>query len=174
MRGLHSTWRKRILLLVLAIVPQLLSLAGMAGLFWLLKIKDVFNADISWRSESQQILLSFGLTAEDRSKVTVGSVMHLTIEYPTRYAGQSFLAKVTKISKVTTPSSKLAWQVEAKLLEDIDQKTPPLSTEGQLPPMAATVWTRTRRALTVLLDRAALSQAGRRDQTGGLKANGAL
>lgn len=168
MRGQHSNWRKRIFLLLLAILPQLLSLAGLAGLFWMLRLKEVFTANIVPQVESGKIILHFDLTEMDRPKIEVGSIIHGAFPERANRPSAEFQAKVIDIQK-STSTSGIAWKVEAEI-QPLKNHQLILSAKAlDFQPITLTMWSRTRRALTVLLTRDDYSKKGLQGVMGGMK-----
>jgi hypothetical protein len=168
MRGLNSNWRKRIFLLLLAILPQLLSLAGLAGLFWMLRLKEVFTVDIVPQVEEGKIILHFDLTEMDRPKIEVGSIIHGTFSDRANRTSAEFQAKVINIQKFTS-SAGIAWKIRAEIHPIKNSRLALFAKSLDSQPILLTMWSRTRRALTVLLTRDDNSKKGLQSVMGGVK-----
>ena len=89
-------WR-RFLLLAMAVLPQVASLAAMAGMLWAVKIKDVISASAAFSRESRRVDVSFSISAADRLKLQIGSVVHGMVLDATGERGQEFSAQVTQM-----------------------------------------------------------------------------
>ncbi len=147
--------RRRFLLLAMAVLPQLASLAAMAGMFWAVKIKDVISASAAFARESNGAVVSFNISAADRPKLQVGSAVHGAVLDVTGARGQEFSANVTQISDTSPTSKRLPYKVEARLITGVGEHASVLT--GAAHPVTVTMWMRTRRALDVVLSRASVS-----------------
>lgn len=144
---MNGSWKRRISLLALAILPQLLSLAGLAGLFWAVKLKEVFITDASFRTEPQRLVMKFAVSNADRIKVAQGTIVHFSQVISERPQPE-IEARVTAITR-DNANPTFPWQVTAEVHRE---SNPTLSDRlGQLSqPIAVKAWTRTRRALSVI------------------------
>ena len=155
MLGQKRRRRQRLLLLAMAVLPQLASLAAMAGMLWAVKIKDVISAPAVFGSQSGRLIVSFDVAPSERPKLKVGSIVHGTVVDATGERGQEFSAQVTQIRETSPVSKRFPWKVKALLVSGIAKK-PEAHIEPDHP-VTVTMWTRTRRALDVVLDRANFS-----------------
>lgn len=136
-------WRKRVFLLLLAVLPQVLSFGGLAGLFWVLRIKEVFTGAAVFEQQNDQATMQLYLAPKDRPKLEVGSRLHATILSLAGEPQTDLQAEVIKISKAG-PGAPAPWRVSTLVSSPIPQK---LLARG---PVQLSGWSRTRRAFTVL------------------------
>ncbi len=148
----------------MAVLPQLVSLAAMAGMFWAVRIKDVISAPASFMREANGAAVSFSISATDRQKLQVGSVIHgAALDADGEYV-EEFAAEVTQINKAPSGSKRLPWKVQAQLITAAGERASGLTDTSH--PVTITMWTRTRRALDVVLSRASLSGMASRALSG--------
>jgi len=147
--------RRRHWLLAMAILPQLASLAAMAGMLWAVKIKDVISAPAAFGRESGRLHISFDISAADRPKLQVGSVIHGAILDPSGQGGPAFSGQVIRIRVGGSASTRLPWRVDARLTPDTEKRPEAFMEPGH--PVSVAMWTRTRRALDVVLSQANFS-----------------
>jgi hypothetical protein len=146
--------RNRYFLLALAVLPQLISLSGLAGLFWLIRIKEVFSAPGDFLQSAGGTRVVFLLADADRKKLEVGSIIHG--QAADAINGQpviEFRAAVAQITRPAKPTTPPAYQVTAKVQQ---LKTQGPDGEAILKSNQAInlqMWSRTRRALFVLLEK---------------------
>ncbi len=151
---LHRTPRRRIAFLLMALLPQMLSLAMMVGMFWMVRLKEVFTAEVFTRADPGHVTLNFRLSPADRPKVEPGSVLHGETTDAAGRALPPFQARVIAIRRIDSPLSASAWEVAAELQPGAGPEAmDPSETLRLSQPFRATLWCRTRRALTVLFTR---------------------
>jgi hypothetical protein len=139
-------------LLVLAVVPQLASLAGMAGMLWVVRIKDVFSAPVTFAEDSSTAGVMFNLSPGDRAKLDLGSVIHGAVVARAGHPGIEFTATVTAVEHRAETAGHSTWHIECRLEAPAGQDGDvPAELIDQRQEVVAQMWTRTRRALFVIL-----------------------
>jgi len=136
--------RKRILLVLVLILSQVAALAVLAGALWFVKVKETMLGRVVFSRSDGRTIADIALSNQDLIKVKNGSII-----FGGASAG-SFKARVLRRHRDAHG---------ARLCAIVLQRNPggmTFSKDAQ--PMDVLMWTRTRRALAIFLDRSTLSQ----------------
>ncbi len=157
----------------MAVLPQVVALGSMAGLLWLVRIKEIVRAPAVFQKDSNQVIMRFDLPEEDRPKIEVGSVLHGAIVGPTGKPGPEFQATVTRVEPTQASSTSIAWQVTAQLRvsPDMGEGISPEILEAAAP-VSVAMWSRTRRALSVVFNREEVTETGKGSAAGNIGLGG--
>lgn len=134
--------RKRIFLVASLILFQVGALATLAGALWFVKVKETMTGKVVFTTTAGRTIADISVSGQDAMKLERGSVI-----FADTSAG-SFRARVLRRHQGTNG---------AKVSAIVLQHSKPLSKITR--PVDVSMWTRTRRALTIFLDRSDLRQS---------------
>lgn len=146
--------RHRIMLMAIVALLQVMGLAILAEVLYVVKVKDVVTGNATFLRSGERTILEVVIPSDDSSKLARGSVIHVSLNGDKLNA--DFAAQVLGL----TPDGEHA-SVRAVVLAHDNQQIP-RSLLRSRQPVGVVAWTRTRRAIAIVLhERSAKAGAGR-------------
>lgn len=134
--------RKRIFMVAILVLSQVAALAVLAGALWLVKAKEAMGGSAAFTTTDGRTIADIFVSSQDAKKVDQGSII-----FGNTSVG-SFTARV-----LYKGSDGHGIRLHADVLK---QKSRDLPLSRYAQPIIASMWTRNRRAITILLDRSSL------------------